>query len=284
MAAVVLTALLAAGLEMLTMALLAPLVGFLLARDGLPDGRLISLLMEALPGRSRAQYLVLISIAVIGATAAKNAVLYANSVLGARLRTRITVNLRHAMFRRLLAAPLTVFEQRPAGETASVFMTDTVRVMWMTDHIILMVQRSALLLAYVLTLFVISWPLTLWTMVLAGLLGVVVAGILRRARQVGAAVAEANRRLGAALVECFSGIRVLRTAHAERRSEEQFLGLCRQTGQHELTYMKSQAALVPAAETIGVGGALALLAGASLWMVRPGGLTPESLAVFAFAL
>lgn len=266
------------------MALLAPLVGLILGSSSLPQGRFLSLVPQWLPGLDRNGYLLVFSAGVVGATCAKNLMLYLSSLLGARLRTRVTINLRMAMFRRLQAAPLTVFEQHPAGEIASVFMNDSIRIMWMTENIVQMIQRLTLVLAYVTVLFLISWPLTLWTMLLAGSIAALVAFILRRARGLGAAVAEANRRLGAALLECFAGIRVVRATHAGARTAARFQALCEETGCRELDYLRNQAALVPAAETFGVGGALVLMAGAAAWMVRPDGLTPEALAVFAFAL
>ncbi|MFN0067588.1 MAG: ABC transporter ATP-binding protein [Limisphaerales bacterium] len=281
---VIVTAILAAVLEMLMMSLLAPLVGLILGKEGLPQGRLLSLIPAWLPGLDRTGYLVVFSVGVVGATCAKNAVLYLSSVLGARLRTRVTVNLRHSMFRRLQGAPLTVFEQHPAGEIASVFMNDSVRIMWMTESIVQMIQRTALVLAYVAILLVISWQLTMWTLLLAGVIATLVALILRRSRSLGVSVAEANRSLGAALLESFAGIRVVRATHAERRREDRFLELCQDTGNRELAYLRTQSALIPTAETLGVGGALALMGGAAVWMVHPGGLTPEALAVFAFAL
>lgn len=282
--AVVITAILTAGLEMMMMALLAPLVGLILGKEGLPQGRLLSRIPEWLPGLTRTGYLIAFSAGVVAATVAKNAMLYLSSVLGARLRTRVTINLRHSMFRRLQEAPLTVFEQHPAGEIASVFMNDSIRIMWMTESIVQMLQRSALVLAYVAILLFISWPLTLWTLLLAGVIATLVGLILRRSRGLGTSVAEANRRLGAVLLESFAGIRVVRATHAERRREERFLEMCQDTGNRELTFLRNQSALIPTAETLGVGGALALMGGAAVWMVRPGGLTPEALAVFAFAL
>ncbi len=128
--AVVGAALLATMLESIGVGLLVPLLSLLLGGEGVAPMRPISILQNWIPGQSTAFYVGAFCVLVLLAIVGKNVVLYFSQMLAARLKRRISINLRDALFIKLQNAPLSLFEQRTAGEITNVCFNETGRTTW----------------------------------------------------------------------------------------------------------------------------------------------------------
>ena len=129
--AVIISSLGAGMLEGVGVGLLVPLLSLLLGGEDAAPMRPIRMLRDLLPGHQPSFYVIAFCALVLGAIAGKNAVLYLSQALAARLRKRISTNLRASLFQRLHRAELLLFEQRTAGEIANVFFTETARTIAM---------------------------------------------------------------------------------------------------------------------------------------------------------
>lgn len=280
--AVIFTSLCSALLEGLGVAMLVPLLN-LLAESEKPM-RPILLLQEWLPGHATSFYVVTFCGLVLGAIIGKNILLYLSQFLAARLKRRISVNLRDALYRRLLGADIALFEQRTGGEMANVFLLETQRTLNTVDSLLLILQRGSMALFYVLGLLFISLPLTLITVGLGAVIGVVLMLLSRKLRRSGQELAAANQQVGARLIETFAGIRLIRGTHSGEREVERFRKLVEHQGKVDEQGIRLGALFHPLAEVIAVGGAIGIVALAYFLFVRPQVMLSSHLLGFGFIL
>lgn len=269
-AAVMATSILAALLEGLGVSLLVPLLSLLLGGEGATPMRPIRWLKEALPGHDSAFYVLAFAVLVLLAILLKNVTWYISQVLATVLRRRISINLRNALFERLHNADLHLFEQSPAGEISNIFFTETHRTFSLVDYLLLFVQRASMGLFYLGMLFFISWQLTLITLGLAGLIGLVVGFMYRRLAQSGQEITQLNQQLSSCVQQSFAGIRVVRTSHAQAHEIGNFARLNEAQARSEERASRTGFMLVPVAETVAVAGAMVIVGCAYYFFVRPG--------------
>jgi len=261
-----------------------PLLSLLLGGENAAPMRPLRWLKELLPGHNSAYYTSAFAIFIVCVIALKNAVLYGSQVLAARLKRRVSTNLRDALFEKLHRADLSVFERTTAGQLASLFLTDTVRATGAIDSLLLLGQRAAIGLFYVLALFVISWPLTLLTIFLAATIGGSIAFLYRKLTLRGAQITDLNRQLSSRLVESFAGVRVIRTTNSQEREGRRFHEFIRMHAGIEEASMRHSSLLTPIAETVAVTGAMIIIGCAYVFLVRPGHMLNSYLLAFGFIL
>jgi ABC-type bacteriocin/lantibiotic exporter with double-glycine peptidase domain len=283
-AAVVGSALASAMLEGVGVGLLVPLLSLLLGGEEATPMRPISWLQAMLPGRESGFYVLFFCGLVLGAIALKNAVLYGSLALSTKLKERITVNLRDALFERLHRAELSLFEQHPAGELANVFFFETTRTLDSVDFFLLFGQRASMAFFYLIMLLVISWPLTIITLLLTGTIGGIVAFLHQRLARRGQEVTGLNQNLSNCMVESFAGVRLVRATNSQDKEIARF----HQANQALARAQREGACmgylLVPMAETIAVGGAMVLVGFAYVLLVKPGYMLSSYLLGFGFIL
>ncbi len=282
--AVVMSSLIAAVLEGVGVSFLVPLLSLLLGGEGATPMRPIRWVQTALPDHSPAFYVVLFCLFVLGAIVAKNVVLYGSQILAATLKRRISVNLRDALFRRLHSAELQLFEQRTAGELANVFSTEIGRTLSTIDFLLLLAQRVSIATFYLVALLVISWQLTLITMLLAGLIGFLAAFLYRGMGKRGRQITEVNQRLASCLVESFAGVRLIRATDSQARVIGNFNALSKQEAELEEKVIRINALAVPITETVAVAGAMSIVGFAYLFFVRTHLMLSSYLLGFGFIL
>jgi subfamily B ATP-binding cassette protein MsbA len=282
--AVVLSSMGAAALEGVGVGMLVPLLNLLMSEANAKPMRPIAFVQGLLPGHGHSFYIVIFCVLVILAITAKNFALYGSSVLSARLQRRLATNLRESLYRRLLGATMHVFEQRTAGEMANAFGVETYRTLTAFGSLLFMVQRGCMLVCYFGAILVISWQLTLITMLLGLLIGLTVAFLARRLHQHGRELTEANQRLGSHLVESFSGVRVIKATHSLEREVKRFSEISESQASVEERSTRSSSLFLPLSEVVAVTGAMAIVGMAYFFFVRSGTMLSSHLFGFGFIL
>lgn len=285
---VTLCSLLSAPLEIVGVGLLLPMLTFLggSAKDraDLLKGRFGHHLHDAFPDRSDGFYFALICLLIVAALVAKNVVMFVGQVLTARLLSRGGKNLRNALFARLQGAPMSVFEAHKSGEISAIFTVESVRTLNALDFLVLLVQRGAITLFMLASVFVISWQVSGALVVLVAIMGMLVGRLHQLQKQRGGERGDAFRRLGGYLNELFAGVRVVRSTNAQARAG---MGFNRVSGELETIERRSSllgAILTPLTETAGVTGAMAILIGAHYLLIQTHQLSGDRLMLLGFLL
>jgi len=284
LAAALVSSLMMVGFEGVGVGLLVPLLSLLLGGTNARPMRPIQWLQDHFPHHSPAFYIGLCCCAIIAAIAAKNAAAYVAMLFSARVRRRVAIDLRGSLFERLQRADLDLFDQRPAGEIANIFLVETYRTTVAIDSAIQFTQRAGIALFYVAALFYISWPLTLLVLVLGASLGAALSSIYRRLSHAGTMLTDLNHRLATVLEQSFAGVRVVRATNAQQREIDAFREVNdAQAAAEELT-SRAYGLLMPVAETLAVIGAMAIIACAYIFFVRTGHMLSSYLLWYGFVL
>ncbi len=264
--------------------LLVPLLSLLLGGTNAVPMRPIQWLQTAFPQHSPAFYVGLCCAAIILAISAKNVAAYIAALFSARLKRRIATSLREALFSALQRANLDVFDQRPGGEFANIFLVETYRTTVAIDAAIGFAQRAGIALFYIAALFYISWPLT-WLVVLLGvLIGGALGFIYRRLGRAGTRLTDLNHRLAAVLEQSFAGVRVVRATNAQSAEIRRFQEVNSAQAASDEETTRAHSLLFPLVETLGVMGAMVIVACAYIFFVRPGHMLSSYLLGYGFVL
>jgi ATP-binding cassette, subfamily B, bacterial MsbA len=264
--------------------LLVPLLSLLLGGSNAVPMRPLQWLERELPNHSPAFYVGVCCVAIVAAIGAKNVASYVAQLFAARLKHRVSIGLRQALFNRLQQAPLDVFDQRPGGEIANMFLVETYRTTVAIDASVGLVQRLSIALFYVVALFYISWPLTTLVVALGLAVGSTLGFVYRRLGREGTRLTDVNHQLSAALEQSFAGVRVVRATNSQQREIERFAALNSAQAGAEETTARAQALLFPLTETLAVLGAMAIVSCAYVFLVRPGHMLSSYLLWYGFVL
>ncbi len=264
--------------------LLVPLLSLLLGGSNAVPMRPLQWLERELPNHSPAFYVGVCCVAIVAAIAAKNVASYVAQLFAARLKQRVSIGLRQALFSRLQQAALDLFDQRPGGEIANMFLVETYRTTVAIDASVGLVQRLSIALFYVVALFYISWPLTTLVVGLGLAVGSTLGFVYRRLGHAGTMLTDLNHQLSTTLEQSFAGVRVVRATNSQQREIERFAALNSAQAGAEETTARAQALLFPLTETLAVLGAMAIVACAYIFLVRPGHMLSSYLLWYGFVL
>ena len=264
--------------------LLVPLLSLLLGGPNAVPMRPLQWLQAEFPNHSPAFYVVICCTAIIAAIGAKNVAAYIALLFATRLKRRISISLRAALFDRLQRANLNLFDQRPTGEISNIFLVETHRTAVAIEAAVGFAQRAGIALFYVAALFYISWPLTILVVALGIALAGALGSVYRRLTTAGTRLTELNHRLSTVLEQSFAGVRVVRATNAQEAEIARFEAVNVEQASSDERTTRTVGLLFPLTETLAVIGAMAVLATAYIFFVRPGHMLSSYLLVYGFVL
>lgn len=148
---------------------------------------------------------------------ARNAIQYGRDMLAARLQHRLVDTLRERCFAALLGAEWRWLATGRAAEHANLLLTDVNRVGGGLNYALNLLAGLATMSAYLVTAFLLSWPMALLAfasgvVILAGL-----SGHRRHALQLGQDLVTANRAMQGTVQDSLTGIKLAKILGTERR-------------------------------------------------------------------
>jgi subfamily B ATP-binding cassette protein MsbA len=264
--------------------LLVPLLSLLLGGANAVPMRPVQWLQAEFPNHSPAFYVVICCIAIIAAIGAKNIAAYVALLFATRLKRRIATSLRAELFERLQRANLNLFDQRPTGEISNIFLVETHRTALAIEAAVGFVQRAGIALFYVAALFYISWPLTVLVVLLGLGLAAALGKVYRSLTMAGTRLTELNHSLSTVLEQSFAGVRVVRATNAQQAEIARFDAVNAEQASTDEKTTRAIGLLFPLTETLAVIGAMAVVACAYIFFVRPGHMLSSYLFFYGFVL
>lgn len=248
------------------------------------EGKYLRWLPKVIPGLSNEAYGAVFCGLVLGAITAKNASAILYQRLQARFSCRISVNLRDALFRRLQSASLHIFEERKAGELASVYATEAIKTQLAVEFVLLLVQRTMLAFFYLGAVVLLSWEFVLGLLFLSGLLGWTISFTQVRLGNRGDERATQQRNFLAYVTSVFAGIRVVRANHAENLTYLQFKRVNQTLADVERKGSLLSSLVAPVTEIVAMAGAMGLVTFAYSVLIPNRRLTGGELMLIGFVL
>lgn len=266
----------AAVADVFSFTLLIPFLNALFGKDNiLPATGLIrdllsatigALLVADAPMASLRNVIMVILVAVT----VKNLLVWLSGQIGVQLQEYVVRDLRDRLYAHLLRLPMGWFTRNKVGQVISRILTDTTNAKSVvTELVTRSLWSSAQILATVVGMFVLSWKLSMVSLVVVPVAIGALQPVLRKLRKGYRRLGNDQGELTSLVQEVVSGVRLIKSYRAEPIEEQRFV---RQNASFARGYIRiGRLSLLssPVTETLGTFTAVAVLwYGAQLVLVE----------------
>jgi subfamily B ATP-binding cassette protein MsbA len=200
----------------------------------------------------------------------------ANHSLADRLRKRL--------FEQLQAVSLSYFAKTRSGELVNSLTSEINQVCLAFGITAFLIIRGSTLIAYVISMLLLSWQLTLISVMLFSLLSAAISTLLGRVREASFEWTKAAGSYASIALEFINGIRTVQAFATQNFERERFYAASSRFKKAAIKGLAASASVEPLAE----GGATAILVGILLLafatLIPQGQLNPAVLLTFLFVL
>ncbi len=166
---------------------------------------------------------------------------------------KVIMELRYAMFQRLLNLPSRYFDQHTPGSIVSKFSYDVMQIREASTNALTVMVRDTLsiigLLAY---MFYINWKLSLIAMISAPLIAAVVMVIRRRLRKMSRMFQGSMADINHIIHECINGQKLIKLYDGYERERNRFSTIINQNRRYAMKFAMAAVASSPAVQLITV--------------------------------
>lgn len=164
-----------------------------------------------------------IAILMIGLFFLKSLFLYLSKIFSTMVQEGTTRDIRNRLFSTVLEMPLGFFQGTSAGEILSRFINDVGMVRGaLTDGVYVLLRESLIGISYLTVAFLASWKLTLFSLLLVPVSGVLIGLMGRKLRKRSTRTQERMGQIGKHLTETLGGIKIIKGFTAEKREKKKF--------------------------------------------------------------
>lgn len=214
----------------------------------------------------------------------KNGVGFLSVREAAWMRRRALEELRRQMLDRLLGAPPSLLEKMTTGEISGAFLVEAGRANRALEYALALGQRAIIAGGYAAAILWISPQLTLATLVLGVMLGVITLVISRRSLKHGRELVIANAELGREVSETVGGLRVLRVTASQEERARSFARANVAHANADVAMSFTTHRMTASTEMLGITGAMGLTAVAHALWISTGALQVSQFLAFGFGL
>ncbi len=213
-------------------------------------------------GRIYALYFVCAMI--VGATVFSNLFKYLSNIVLALIRINVITNLRFRFFDRLLGFDLQYFTSSRRGDIISRGTADILEIEnSVVSTFTVIIKDPLMIIALFIVLFRMSAELTMYTLILLPVSGLLISQIVKRLRKSASGMQESLGQISNVLDEALGGMRVVKAFVAEEYMRNKFKNKIRQYAKFNFSIAKTYNLAPPTSEILGAVtlGLLLLLGG-----------------------
>ncbi|MCX7863036.1 MAG: ABC transporter transmembrane domain-containing protein [Bacteroidales bacterium] len=181
------------------------------------------LLTKQIDTHGSASALLIVSLVVVFTSLLKNLCIFLANYFMAPIRNGVIQNIRNNLYDKILQLPLSFFSNEKKGDIITRMSNDVQEVEWSIMSSIEMIFRDPItILIYLLTLFYMSYELTLFALILLPISGLVIGRVGKNLRKQSN---QGQRRIGniiSVVEETLSGIRIIKGFNAEEKMSLRF--------------------------------------------------------------
>ena len=192
--------------------------------------------------------------------------------------------LRKGIFQQFQNLSLSYYTQKRSGELINTFSTEVSHLSFAFNELINFVTKSCVILAYTCAMFVISWQLTLVTVILFSILAAAASNGIRRVRHASFDMTSAGGELAAKTTEFVSGIRTVQAFWTQEFERKGFYEVAQRFSNAWLKASTISGLLQPLIEAFATTILVAMILVAVSTLISSGSLRVVSLLAFLFAL
>jgi len=256
----------AAVADVFSFTLLIPFLNALFGKaDVLPATGVIRNLLEAtigallVPGEEM-QSLRNVILVILVAVAVKNTLVWLSGQVGVQLQEYVVRDLRDRVYGHLLRLPLPWFTRNKVGQVISRILNDTnTAKAVVTELVTRSLWSAAQVIATIVGMFVLSWKLSLASLVVAPLAIGALQPVLRKLRRGYRRLGNDQGELTSLVQEVVSGVRLIKSYGAEPREEARFVARNAAFARGYVRIGRLSLLSSPVTETLGTFTAVAVL-------------------------
>ncbi|KJH72005.1 heterocyst formation ABC transporter subunit HepA [Aliterella atlantica] len=192
--------------------------------------------------------------------------------------------LRLQLFEQLQRLTLSYFAKTRSGELVNSLTQEINQIVQACDVVSLFLIKGSTLLAYLVSMFLLSWQLTVISMLLFGLLSIGITTLIRRVREASFVTSKASGWYVSVALEYISGIRTVQAFAAQDFERKRFYDANTQLYQAFLKSRAAQALVEPLSEGMATAMLVGILIVAFTILIPGGHMQTAALLTFLFVL
>ncbi|MEH2383912.1 MAG: ABC transporter ATP-binding protein [Nostoc sp.] len=256
----------------------------------LNEGNDFHLLAGILPGvglwlsqQSKATLIGILLLAMLGSLALKSYFSYMADVLTTFYREKLIALFRKRLYEKYIHAPIAFFDNQKLG-TLSSTLGEMISINIMLSFLISLIAASFILIAYLGTMLLVSWQLTLLIVVLITSVAFGLNQLLRRIRRFGKALVDARHDLNIRILDTLAGIRVVKSYATERYELDRFERISDEITDTGILVTKKAVLVEPLTEFSTMAVAMLILMLSYVLLISRGLLSTSELMAFMLTL
>jgi ATP-binding cassette, subfamily B, bacterial MsbA len=131
-------------------------------------------------------------------------------------------NLRKRIFQQLEAQSLSYFSHKKSGELVNTLTSEMERIRQIFGGLAFLITRSFTLIVYSISLFILSWKLSIVSILLFSLLAVALSTLNKQIRERSFAITSANDNFTARVLEFIEGIRTIHAFSTQEFEQQRY--------------------------------------------------------------
>lgn len=185
-------------------------------------------------------------------TLIKTTCYFGSSAVMVPIRTGIVRDLRMQLYRKILDLPLGFFSQEKKGDIIARISGDVGEVEYsITSTLDMLIKNPILIVIYLTVLFVMSWQLTVFTLIFAPLMLLVMSAIGRKLKAGSLAAQKYWSDTMSQVEETLGGLRIIKAFVAEKKMTERFSKVTADMRRKNTQVSVRQASAHPVSELLG---------------------------------
>lgn len=196
--------------------------------------------------------LLFLGIFLIVMTVLKTGCYFGSSAAIIPMRTGIVRDMRTLLYNKITSLPIGFFSKQRKGDIMARMIGDVGEVEnSIVASLDMLIKNPIFIIIYIVTLFYISWELTLFTLCVVPTLGWIMGAIGRKLK---ASSAVAQKKLGettSQMEETLGGLRIIKAFLAENKMSARFLKCSNELRSATIKVTTRQASAHPVSETLG---------------------------------
>ena len=200
-----------------------------------------------------------ISILILLSTWLRSGFDYFCSIYTESAQLHLADRLRKRMFEHLQALPLSYFVKTRSGELINTITTEIERLKQGFGGVAFVIIRGMAVAVYFVTMFLISWQLSIVSVLLFALLGVGLSTLNARVRESSFGISNANGAFHSTATEFINGIRTVHASGTQDFERQRFYGVSGQLLNASIKVAKAWTLVKPIASAIATTAIIGLI-------------------------
>ena len=196
--------------------------------------------------------LLVLGLVLIVMTFFKTACYFGSSAVMVSLRTGVVRDLRVDIYNKVLSLPMSFFSKERKGDIITRMSADVSEIDGsIAQSLDMLIKNPILIVVYMTTLFVISWQLTVFTILVGPLIIWIMGVIGRKLKATSLEVQERWSDTLSQMEETLGGLRIIKAFHAEDKMSDRFVNTSNKLRRSSNRVSLRQALAHPVSEFMG---------------------------------